>query len=146
VIRVNATGTLNVVRLAAAKMAASVPDADGQRGVMILTSSIAAYDGQIGQTAYAASKGAMVAMTLPLAREFAGIGIRVVGIAPGLFETRILNSVPPGVVERIAETVPFPSRMGEPPEFAALALHILQNRMLNGEVIRLDGALRMERL
>jgi NAD(P)-dependent dehydrogenase (short-subunit alcohol dehydrogenase family) len=146
VFRVNAIGTLNVVRLAAAKMSANQPSANGERGVIILTSSIAAYDGQIGQAAYAASKGAVVAMTLPLAREFAQLGIRVVGIAPGLFQTRILEDVPPGVIDRIAETVPFPSRMGDPAEFAALALHIIGNQMMNGEVIRLDAGLRMERL
>ena len=144
--RVNAVGTLNVVRLAAAKMAAKAPDSDGERGVFVLTSSIAAYDGQTGQAVYAASKGAVNAMVLPLAREFARLGIRVVGIAPGLFQTPILDEVPAGVIDKIAETVPFPSRMGEPAEFAALALHVLTNQMLNGEVIRLDAGLRMERL
>ena len=144
--RVNAMGTFNVVRLAAAKMAANKPGLDGERGVFVLTSSIAAYDGQTGQAVYAASKGAVNAMVLPLAREFARLGIRVVGIAPGLFQTPILNEVPAGVIEKIAETVPFPSRMGEPAEFASLALHILTNQMMNGEVIRLDAGLRMERI
>jgi NAD(P)-dependent dehydrogenase (short-subunit alcohol dehydrogenase family) len=146
VFRVNAIGTLNVVRLAAAKMAANQPCPDGERGVFILTSSIAAFDGQTGQAAYAASKGAVVSMTLPLAREFARLGIRVVGIAPGLFQTRILDDVPPEVIASIAEAVPFPPRLGDPSEFAALALHILTNKMLNGEVIRLDAGLRMQRL
>ena len=144
--RVNAVGTLNVVRLAAAKIAMKESTVDGERGVLVLTSSIAAYDGQTGQAVYAASKGAVNAMVLPLAREFAWLGIRVVGIAPGLFQTPILSEVPAGVIEKIVATIPFPSRMGEPAEFASFALHVIGNQMVNGEVIRLDAGLRMERL
>lgn len=143
VLRVNTTGTFNVVRLAAAKMAKNEPGPDGERGVIVLTSSVAAFEGQIGQAAYAASKGAVAAMVLPLAREFARVGIRVVGIAPGLFATPLLAGLPDEAMKQLAATVPFPSRLGEPAEFAALALHMVQNRMLNGEVVRLDGALRM---
>lgn len=144
--RVNAIGTLNVVRLAAAKMATKESAIDGERGVLVLTSSIAAYDGQTGQAVYAASKGAVNAMVLPLAREFARLGIRVVGIAPGLFQTPILGEVPAGVIDKIVETIPFPSRMGESAEFASFALHVIGNQMVNGEVIRLDAGLRIERL
>lgn len=143
VLKVNTTGTFNVVRLAAAKMAKNEPGPDGERGVIVLTSSVAAFEGQIGQAAYAASKGAVAAMVLPLAREFARVGIRVVGIAPGLFATPLLAGLPEEAMKQLAATVPFPSRLGEPAEFAALALHMVQNRMLNGEVVRLDGALRM---
>lgn len=144
VIRVNLLGTFNVVRLAAALMAQNEDAApDGERGVMVLTSSVAAFDGQIGQAAYAASKGAVHAMTLPLARELAWQHIRVVSIAPGLFRTPLLAGLPEEAMRQLAATVPYPPRLGEPEEFAQLALHIIQNRMLNGETIRLDGALRM---
>ena len=143
VLRVNVVGTFNVNRLAAAMMAKNEPGADGERGVIINTSSVAAFDGQIGQAAYAASKGAVAAMTLPLAREFARIGIRVLSIAPGLFRTPLLAGLPDEAMKQLAATVPFPSRLGEPSEFASLALHMIENRMLNGEVVRLDGALRM---
>lgn len=143
VLHVNVTGTFNVVRLAAAAMAKNEPGADGERGVVVMTSSVAAYDGQIGQAAYAASKGAVAAMTLPLAREFARLGVRVLSVAPGLFRTPLLAGLPEEAMKKLAETVPFPARLGEPAEFASLALHMIQNRMLNGEVVRLDGALRM---
>jgi NAD(P)-dependent dehydrogenase (short-subunit alcohol dehydrogenase family) len=145
VITINLTGTFNVVRLAASMMAANdpPPSGDPERGVIILTSSVAAFDGQIGQAAYAASKGAVHSMTLPLAREFARQGIRVVSIAPGLFETPLLAGLPEEAMKQLAATIPFPSRLGHPQEFAQLALAIIQNKMLNGETIRLDGALRM---
>jgi NAD(P)-dependent dehydrogenase (short-subunit alcohol dehydrogenase family) len=145
VIDVNLIGTFNVVRLAASMMSANdlPPAGDPERGVIILTSSVAAFDGQIGQAAYSASKGAVHSMTLPLAREFARVGIRVVSIAPGLFETPLLAGLPAEAMQQLAATVPFPSRLGQPAEFAQLALHIIQNKMLNGETIRLDGALRM---
>ncbi len=144
VIAVNLTGTFNVVRLAAAQMQAIDPLADGERGVIVNTASVAAFDGQVGQPAYAASKGGVVAMTLPLAREFSGAGIRVVTIAPGLFETPMLLGLPQEVQDQLAADVPFPKRLGAPAEYAALALHIIENSMLNGEVIRLDGAIRMK--
>jgi NAD(P)-dependent dehydrogenase (short-subunit alcohol dehydrogenase family) len=143
VLRVNVTGTFNVTRLAAAMMSKNEPGLDGERGVIILTSSVAAFDGQIGQAAYAASKGAVASMTLPLAREFARFGIRVLSIAPGLFHTPLLAGLPADAMRQLAATIPFPPRLGDPAEFASLAMHMLQNRMLNGEVVRLDGALRM---
>ncbi len=145
VIDINLVGTFNVVRLAASMMAANDPPSSGdpERGVIILTSSVAAFDGQIGQAAYAASKGAVHSMTLPLAREFARSGIRVVSIAPGLFETPLLAGLPADAMKQLAATVPFPPRLGHPAEFAQLVMHIIQNKMLNGETIRLDGALRM---
>jgi len=143
VLRVNVLGSFNVTRLAAAMMAKNEPGLDGERGVIILTSSVAAFDGQIGQAAYAASKGAVASMTLPLAREFARFGIRVLSIAPGLFHTPLLAGLPEEAMKQLAATVPFPSRLGDPSEFASLAMHMVQNRMLNGEVVRLDGALRM---
>jgi len=143
VLRVNVSGTFNVVRLAAALMSKNEPGPDGERGVIILTSSVAAFDGQIGQAAYSASKGAVAAMTLPLAREYARYGIRVLSIAPGLFQTPLLAGLPEEAMKQLAATVPFPSRLGDPAEFASLALHMIQNRMLNGETVRLDGALRM---
>jgi NAD(P)-dependent dehydrogenase (short-subunit alcohol dehydrogenase family) len=143
VLRVNVTGTFNVTRLAAAMMSKNEPGLDGERGVIILTSSVAAFDGQIGQAAYAASKGAVASMTLPLAREFARFGIRVLSIAPGLFHTPLLAGLPADAMRQLAATIPFPPRLGDPAEFASLAIHMLQNRMLNGEVVRLDGALRM---
>jgi NAD(P)-dependent dehydrogenase (short-subunit alcohol dehydrogenase family) len=142
-IRVNLVGTFNVIRLAAAAMAKNTPEASGERGVIVNTASIAAYDGQIGQPAYAASKGGIVALTLPVAREFAPIGIRVVTIAPGIFDTPLLAALPEAARVSLGQQVPFPSRLGRPAEYGALARHIVENEMLNGEVIRLDGALRM---
>ena len=143
VIKVNLIGTFNVIRLAAAQMAAQEAQASGERGVIINTASIAAFDGQIGQAAYAASKGGIVGMTLPIARDLSKLGIRVVTIAPGLFDTPLLAGLPEPVKQVLGSSVPFPSRLGQPSEYAALAKHILENEMLNGEVIRLDGALRM---
>jgi NAD(P)-dependent dehydrogenase (short-subunit alcohol dehydrogenase family) len=143
VIQVNLVGTFNVIRLAAEAMARNEPDAGGERGVIINTASVAAFDGQIGQAAYAASKGGIVSMTLPLARELARYGIRVVTIAPGIFDTPMLAGLPEKARISLGEQVPFPSRLGDPQEFAALAHHIIENPMLNGEVIRLDGAIRM---
>jgi len=142
-IRINLVGTFNVIRLAAAAMAKNTPEASGERGVIVNTASIAAYDGQIGQPAYAASKGGIVALTLPVAREFASIGIRVVTIAPGIFDTPLLAALPEAARVSLGQQVPFPSRLGRPNEYGALARHIIENEMLNGEVIRLDGALRM---
>ena len=142
-IRVNLVGTFNVIRLAAAAIAKNTPEASGERGVIINTASIAAFDGQIGQPAYAASKGGIVALTLPVAREFASIGIRVVTIAPGIFDTPLLAALPEAARLSLGQQVPFPSRLGRPDEYGALARHIVENEMLNGEVIRLDGALRM---
>lgn len=143
VIRVNLIGTFNLLRLGAARMAALEPNEDGERGVIVNTASVAAFEGQIGQAAYAASKGGIAALTLPAARELAASGIRVVTIAPGLFGTPLLLNMPQNVQDSLAATVPFPRRFGRPEEFAALVLHIVANPMLNGEVIRLDGALRM---
>jgi NAD(P)-dependent dehydrogenase (short-subunit alcohol dehydrogenase family) len=142
-VRVNLVGTFNVVRLAGARIAEGEPGEDGERGVVINTASVAAFDGQIGQAAYAASKGGIVAMTLPVARELARFGIRVVTIAPGTFDTPMVAGLPEEARESLGEQVPFPSRLGRPEEYAALARHIVENRMLNGEVIRLDGAIRM---
>ena len=143
VIRVNLIGTFNLMRLAAAEMSALPALADNERGVIISTASIAAFEGQIGQAAYAAAKAGVVGLTLPAARELARFGIRVLAIAPGLIATPLLLNMPEEVQEKLAVTVPFPSRFGEPQEFAALVLHMIGNRMLNGTVIRLDGALRM---
>ncbi len=143
VIAINLVGTFNALRLASAAMLANEPGEDGERGVCINTASIAAYDGQVGQVAYAASKGAVVAMTLPAARDLAGSGIRVCAIAPGLFDTPLLAGLPADARTALAESIPFPPRLGRPEEFAALACHIVENRVLNGEVIRIDGALRM---
>ncbi len=142
-LQVNLVGTFNMIRLAAAQMAQQAPDATGTRGVLVNTASIAAYDGQIGQAAYSASKGGIVGMTLPIARDLAPLGIRVVTIAPGLFNTPLLASLPEQVKQALGAQVPFPSRLGEPAEFASLVTHVIENDMLNGEVIRLDGALRM---
>jgi NAD(P)-dependent dehydrogenase (short-subunit alcohol dehydrogenase family) len=142
-IRVNLTGTFNVIRLAAAVLVNNTPDPNGERGVIVNTASIAAFDGQIGQPAYAASKGGIVALTLPVAREFAAVGIRVVTIAPGIFDTPLLAALPEAARVSLGQQVPFPSRLGKPSEYAALTRHIIENEMLNGEVIRLDGALRM---
>ena len=143
VIAVNLVGTFNVLRLAAAAMAGNDPGESGERGVCVNTASIAAFDGQIGQIAYAASKGGIVGMTLPAARDLATSGIRVCTIAPGTFETPLLSGLSAETREVLGEAVPFPSRLGQPAEFAALAAHIIENQMLNGETIRLDGALRM---
>ncbi|UVM57718.1 SDR family NAD(P)-dependent oxidoreductase [Pseudomonas sp. B21-012] len=143
VINVNLIGSFNLLRLAAAAMAEGEASADGERGVIINTASIAAYDGQIGQAAYAASKGAIASLTLPAARELARFGIRVMTIAPGIFETPMMAGMTQEVRDSLAAGVPFPPRLGRPQEYAALARHIIENSMLNGEVIRLDGALRM---
>lgn len=143
VINVNLLGSFNMLRLAAAAIADTAADADGERGVIINTASVAAYDGQIGQAAYAASKGAVASLTLPAARELARFGIRVMTIAPGIFETPMMAGMTQEVRDSLAAGVPFPPRLGRPQEYAALALHIIENSMLNGEVIRLDGALRM---
>ncbi|BBZ78576.1 3-hydroxyacyl-CoA dehydrogenase [Mycolicibacterium anyangense] len=143
VVRINLSGTFNVIRLAAQRMAQTEP-VDGERGVIVNTSSVAAFDGQIGQPAYSASKGAVAAMTLPLAREFARHLIRVVSIAPGAFETPMMAGLPPDAQTSLGRQVPHPSRLGRPSEYAALVAHIVDNPMLNGEVIRLDGAIRMQ--
>jgi 3-hydroxyacyl-CoA dehydrogenase / 3-hydroxy-2-methylbutyryl-CoA dehydrogenase len=143
VIRINLIGTFNVLRLAAAVMLETEPTRSGERGVCVNTASIAAFDGQIGQIAYSASKGAIVGMTLPAARDLASVGVRVCAIAPGTFNTPLLAALPADSREALGQAVPFPSRLGRPGEFAALVAHIVENEMLNGEVIRLDGALRM---
>jgi len=142
-VNINLIGTFNMMRLAAAAISKEEPGADGERGVIINTASIAAYDGQIGQAAYAASKAGVVGLTLPAARELARFGIRVMTIAPGIFETPMMAGMPQEVQDSLGKSVPFPSRMGRPAEYAALVKHICENTMLNGEVIRLDGALRM---
>lgn len=142
-IMVNLVGTFNMIRLAADIMGRTEPDANGERGVIVNTASVAAFDGQIGQAAYAASKGGIVAMTLPLARELSRIGVRVLTIAPGIMETPMLLSLPAEVQDSLGKMVPFPARLGKPAEFAALVGHILANSYLNGEVIRLDGAIRL---
>lgn len=142
-ININLIGVFNMTRLAAAAMVTQAPDAEGERGVIVNTASIAAFDGQIGQAAYAASKAGVVGMTLPIARELARFGVRVVTIAPGIFETPMMAGMPRETSEALGRSVPFPSRLGRPAEFAALVRHICENSMLNGEVIRLDGALRM---
>jgi NAD(P)-dependent dehydrogenase (short-subunit alcohol dehydrogenase family) len=143
VIRINLIGTFNMIRLAAADMAALEPMEDGERGVIVNTASIAAFDGQVGQAAYAASKGGVVGMTLPIARELARSGVRVMTIAPGVFHTPMVDGLPPEVRQSLGDGVPFPQRLGMPSEYASLVGHIVANRFLNGEVIRLDGALRM---
>ena len=142
-IEINLVGTFNVLRLAAQAMAENQPDAEGERGIIINTASIAAYDGQIGQAAYSASKAGVAGLTLPAARELARAGIRVMAIAPGIFETPMVAGFTPELQQALAAQVPFPPRLGRPDEFAALAEHIIVNTMLNGEVIRLDGAVRM---
>jgi len=142
-IQINLIGTFNVIRLAAAAMSANDPLPNGERGVIVNTASVAAFDGQIGQAAYSASKGGIVGMTLPIAREFARMGIRVMTIAPGTFDTPLLAGLPDAARQSLAQQVPFPSRLGRPVEYAALVRHIFENEMLNGEVIRLDGAIRM---
>ena len=143
VIQINLIGTFNCIRLAAAHMAKNEPTAEGERGVVINTASVAAFDGQIGQAAYSASKGGIVGMTLPIARDLAEFGIRVMTIAPGIFDTPLLATLPEPARVSLGKQVPFPARLGRPDEFAALATHIIENAMLNGEVIRLDGAIRM---
>ena len=142
-ISVNLIGTFNMIRLAAAAIARAAPGVDGERGVIVNTASIAAFDGQIGQAAYAASKAGVAGLTLPIARELARSGIRVVTIAPGLFATPMMAGLPEEAQASLASAVPFPSRLGRPEEFAAMVRVICENPMLNGEVIRLDGALRM---
>ena len=143
VIRVNLIGTYNVLRLSAAAMAAGEPDEEGERGAVVMTASVAAFDGQIGQTAYSASKGGVVGLTLPAARDLARRGIRVCTIAPGLFDTPLLAGLPEEARQALGAQIPFPPRLGRPDEYARLACHIAENTMLNGEVIRLDGAIRM---
>ena len=143
VVKVNLIGSFNVLRLAAASMSENEPDPEGERGVCVNTASIAAFDGQIGQAAYAASKGGIVGMTLPAARDMAGRGIRVMTIAPGLFDTPLLAALPEEAREALGAGIPFPSRLGRPEEYARMVVEIVANPMLNGETIRLDGALRM---
>jgi 3-hydroxyacyl-CoA dehydrogenase / 3-hydroxy-2-methylbutyryl-CoA dehydrogenase len=143
VVRVNLIGTYNVLRLTAAAMAGNEPDGEGERGAVVMTASAAAFEGQIGQTAYAASKGGVVSLTLTAARDLARLGIRVCTIAPGLFDTPLLAALPEEARAKLGEQIPFPPRLGLPEEYAALACHIAENPMLNGETVRLDGALRM---
>jgi NAD(P)-dependent dehydrogenase (short-subunit alcohol dehydrogenase family) len=143
VIQINLVGTFNVLRLAADALARGASDEGGERGVIVSTSSVSAFEGQIGQAAYAASKAGVAGLTLPVARELAAFGIRVVAIAPGIFDTPLMASLPEKVRESLAQQVPFPPRFGRPEEFAALVQHVIENPMLNGSVIRLDGALRM---
>jgi NAD(P)-dependent dehydrogenase (short-subunit alcohol dehydrogenase family) len=143
VIQVNLVGTFNVIRLAAQQMAKNSPNSGGERGVIVNTASIAAYDGQIGQAAYSASKGGVVGLTLPVARDLASIGIRVCTIAPGTFDTPMLALLPDHARKALGAQIPFPPRLGRPAEYGSLARHIVENEMLNGETIRLDGALRM---
>ena len=143
VIAVNLIGTFNIIRLAAWAMSQGEPMVDGERGVIVNTASVAAYDGQIGQAAYSASKGGVVGMTLPIARDLSSVGVRVCTIAPGLFLTPMMMGLPPEAQKSLGASVPFPQRLGDPAEYASLAMHIVANRMLNGEVIRLDGAIRM---
>ena len=143
VLQINLVGTLNVIRLAVEQMMNNAPGEEGEKGVIINSASIAAFEGQVGQVAYSASKAAIVGMTLPIAREISDYGIRIVTIAPGIFETPMMAGLPPAVKEDMARTVPFPKRLGKPVEFAKMTLHIIDNIMLNGCCIRLDGALRM---
>jgi NAD(P)-dependent dehydrogenase (short-subunit alcohol dehydrogenase family) len=143
VIQVNLIGTFNVIRLAAAALSKAPPNGSGERGVIVCTASVAAFEGQIGQAAYSASKGGVASMILPVSRELARYGIRVVSIAPGIFDTPMLAALPEPVRQSLGEQVPFPSRLGRPAEYAALVKHIIENEMLNGTIIRLDGALRM---
>lgn len=143
ILQINLCGTMNVISLAAEKMVANSPNVDGEKGVVINTSSIAAFEGQIGQAAYSASKAGIVGMTLPIAREFADYGIRVMTIAPGLFDTPMMAGLPENVKEALKLMIPFPNRLGKPMEFALLAKHIIENPILNGETIRLDSAIRM---
>lgn len=143
-IEINLVGTFNVMRLAAAAMAGNTPGEDGERGVIVTTASVAAFDGQVGQAAYSASKAGVVGMTLPLARELSRHGIRVMSIAPGVFETPMMSGIPEDAVASLSAAVPFPKRLGKPAEFASLAEQIITNVMMNGEVIRLDGGIRMQ--
>ncbi len=143
IIDINLVGTFNVIRLAAAAMANNTPNEDGERGVIVNTASVAAFDGQVGQAAYSASKGGVVGMTLPIARDLASYGIRICTIAPGLFDTPLLGGLDETIRKSLGAQVSFPSRLGRPSEYGQLALHIVENAMLNGEVIRLDGAIRM---
>ena len=143
VIRINLIGTFNMMRLVAARLQKAEPLADGERGVIVSTASVAAFEGQIGQAAYSSSKGGVAALTMPAAREFAQYGIRVMAIAPGIFGTPMLKALPQETQDSLGASVPFPKRLGEPREFAALVMHCIHNSYLNGEVIRLDGALRM---
>ncbi len=143
VININLVGTFNMIRIAAQAMSKNEPDASGERGVLINTASVAAYDGQVGQSAYAASKSGVVGMTLPIARDLAPLGIRCVTIAPGIFGTPMIFGMPQQVQDSLAASIPFPSRLGRPEDFAKLVHHIISNEMLNGETIRLDGAIRM---
>jgi NAD(P)-dependent dehydrogenase (short-subunit alcohol dehydrogenase family) len=143
VVNINLIGSFNMTRLAAEQMARNAPNAAGERGVIVYTASVAAFDGQIGQPAYSASKAGLVGMTLPVARELARVGVRVMTIAPGIFETPMVGQIPPDIAESLGKMVPFPPRLGRPPEFASLVREIIGNEMLNGEVIRLDGAIRM---
>ncbi len=143
VLQINLVGTLNIIRLAVEQMINNFPGEEGEKGVIINSASIAAFEGQIGQVAYSASKAGIVGMTLPIAREISDYGIRIVAVAPGIFDTPMMAGLPPAVKEDMAKTVPFPKRLGKPEEFAQMALHIIENKMLNGCCIRLDGALRM---
>ena len=143
VVQINLMGTMNVIRFAAEKMVKNTPNEDGEKGIIINTASVAAFEGQVGQAAYSASKAGVVGITLPIAREFADYGIRVAAIAPGLFETPMLAMLPEKAKEALGKMIPFPKRLGKPVEFAMLAQHIIENPMINGEVIRLDGAIRM---
>ena len=143
VIQVNLVGTFDVIRYSVEVMAHNTPDEDGGRGIVVTTASVAAFDGQIGQVAYSASKGGIVAMTLPLARDLSREGIRVVTIAPGIFDTPLLGALPEAARQSLGQQVPFPKRLGRPQEYAVLVQHIIENNMLNGETIRLDGAIRM---
>jgi NAD(P)-dependent dehydrogenase (short-subunit alcohol dehydrogenase family) len=143
VVNINLIGSFNLTRLAAEQMAKNAPNAGGERGVIVYTASVAAFDGQIGQPAYSASKAGLVGMTLPVARELARVGVRVMTIAPGIFETPMVGQIPPDIAESLGKMVPFPPRLGKPAEFASLVREIIGNEMLNGEVIRLDGAIRM---
>jgi NAD(P)-dependent dehydrogenase (short-subunit alcohol dehydrogenase family) len=143
VVEINLIGTFNLMRLAAQVMEGNAPDAEGERGVIVNTASVAAFDGQIGQAAYSASKAGVAGLTLPAARELARVGIRVMTIAPGVFETPMAAAITPEFRQALAAQIPFPPRLGKPEEYASLVEHIIMNPMLNGEVIRLDGALRM---
>jgi 3-hydroxyacyl-CoA dehydrogenase / 3-hydroxy-2-methylbutyryl-CoA dehydrogenase len=143
VVKINLIGTFNVIRLAAWQMSKNTPTADGERGVIVNTASVAAFDGQIGQAGYSASKGGVVGMTLPIARDLAGLGVRVCTIAPGTFDTPMLAMMPEDQRQLLATNIPFPHRLGQPAEYAALARHIIENSYLNAETIRLDGAIRM---
>jgi NAD(P)-dependent dehydrogenase (short-subunit alcohol dehydrogenase family) len=142
-VEINLIGTFNCIRLAAFQMSQNEPGESGERGVIVNTASVAAFDGQIGQVAYSASKGGVVGMTLPIARDLASVGIRVMTIAPGTFDTPMLGLAPQEMRDALAAQIPFPRRLGDPKEFAALACHIIENQMLNGETIRIDGAIRM---